>query len=269
MPWLVRAIAGHRLLPIIDGNSDREQSAALLVMEGRGRPMSVVPEPGALGQIRLFHDLTPAELARVHGLLHGTTFPAGTAIMSVDQPGEVAYIVRRGTLKIHVEQASGTNVILAILGPGEVVGELSLLDIPSRSATVVTMEESALLWMGRADFTACLRAVPGMAYNLATILARRLRLANEQIQALATLDVYGRVARQVLAFADAYGQPAGSGSVLIPLHLTQSDLADLVGASRVRVNQVLGAFRERRAISVDRDARIIIHQPAALAEYCQ
>ncbi len=231
--------------------------------------MTEVPAPSALGQLSLFHDLTPAELARVHALLHGRTFPAGTTLMSVDQPGEVAYIILHGTLKIHVEQAGGTNVILAILGPGEVVGELSLVTGPGRSATVVTMEESAVLWMGRTDFTTCLRTVPTMAFNLATILARRLRLANEQIQALATLDVYGRVARQLLAFAQAYGQPTTTGDVLIPLHLSQSDLADLVGASRVRVNQVLGAFRQRQAISTDRQARITIHQPAALAQYCQ
>jgi CRP/FNR family cyclic AMP-dependent transcriptional regulator len=99
-------------------------------------------------------------------------------------------------------------------------------------------------------------------------MSRRLRLANEQIQALAALDVYGRVARQLLAFAQVYGAPVAGGDVVIPLRLTQTDLADLVGASRVRVNQVLVAFRESRHISVDQQQRITIHHPEALAEFC-
>jgi CRP/FNR family cyclic AMP-dependent transcriptional regulator len=230
--------------------------------------MATVPPPSELSALPLFRDLPPGDLTRLHAQLRATTFPAGTTIMTTEQPGEVVYVVLNGTLKVYVDQASGATVILAILGPGEVVGEMSMLDRPIRSATAVTMEESTLLWLDRTAFTACLRTMTPLALNLVTILSGRLRVANEQIQALAALDVYGRVARQLLAFAQVYGRRAGGGDVVIPLRLTQTDLADLVGASRVRVNQVLVAFRERRHISVDQQSRITIHQPEALAEFC-
>jgi CRP/FNR family cyclic AMP-dependent transcriptional regulator len=123
--------------------------------------------------------------------------------------------------------------------------------------------------MGRAAFQECLQTLPAVTYNLVQILSKRLRLANEQIQSLATLDVYGRVARQILAFAQQYGLPTPAGDILIPIRLTQSDLADLVGASRERTNQVMVYYKRQKFISVDRRHRITLHNQAALAERCQ
>ena len=81
--------------------------------------------------------------------------------------------------------------------------------------------------------------MPALSYNLLRIVARRLRLATAQIQALATLDLHGRVARQILALAEECGSTGQNGTMTIPLRLTQSDLAEMVGASRVRVNEVI------------------------------
>jgi CRP/FNR family cyclic AMP-dependent transcriptional regulator len=199
---------------------------------------------------------------------------AGTTLMMVDQPGDVVYIILTGTVKIHVEQTDGSAVILAILGPGTVVGEMSIIESlgsgeVGRSATVVTLEESTLGWIDRTAFRSCLETMPMLALNLLRILARRLRLANAQIQSLAAQDVFGRVARQLLAFAQEYGQTTPEGTVLIPLRLTQSDLASLVGASRVRVNQVLVHYQQRAYISIAQNFHITIHNAAALAQRCQ
>jgi CRP/FNR family cyclic AMP-dependent transcriptional regulator len=98
-------------------------------------------------------------------------------------------------------------------------------------------------------------------------MGTRLRMNNELIQALATLDVYGRVARQLLAFADRYGSGNESGTVLIPIHLTQSDIADLVGASRKRVNQVMVFFREQELISINASGKLVVLNRAGLAKY--
>lgn len=229
--------------------------------------MPAIPDAAALARFALFEDLTPAEIEAIRRLLHVTTVPAGAGLFTVEQPGEVAYVVLSGTLKIHVEQADGGDVILAILGPGEIVGEMSLVDHLTRSASVVTMEESTLLWLGRQDLWGCLETMPTLACNLVRILSRRLRLANAQVQALASLDVYGRVARQLLAFADAYGRPESNGDVRIPLRLTQTDLAGLVGASRVRVNQVLVDYQRQHYLSVNAQRHFIIHDADSLADY--
>jgi CRP/FNR family cyclic AMP-dependent transcriptional regulator len=117
-------------------------------------------------------------------------------------------------------------------------------------------------------FAACLETMPRLTLNLAQTLASRRRLASAQIQALATQDVGGRVARQLLAFADAYGRETEPGAILIPLRLTQSDLASLVGASRVRVNQVLAQFQRRHYLAVHPNHHLILHNRAALAHYC-
>ena len=123
--------------------------------------------------------------------------------------------------------------------------------------------------MDRATFHSCLQRMPPLSYNLVRLLASRLRFANEQIQALCTLDVQGRVARQILAMADRYGCPEAEGEVRIPLRLTQSDLAEIVGASRERVNQVIVDLKHRGLISVDPLHRIHVHNRRELARYCR
>ncbi len=231
--------------------------------------MRAVLDPESLDRLPLFQDLPPEQLSQINSLLHPQTVPAGTSIMTAGQPGEVAYLIARGTVKIYVEQADGSDVILAILGPGEIVGELSLVDSFGRSGSVVTLEECALFWIDRAAFQACLQTMPAMTHNLVRILARRLRLANSHIKLLATQDVFGRIAYLLLSFAQEYGHPAPNGDLVIPLHLTQSDLASLIGASRVRVNQVLSFYKQRHYISVDPSHYITVHDQAALAHRCQ
>jgi len=184
--------------------------------------------------------------------------------MTTEQPGEAVYVILSGSAKVHVIRSDGTEVILAILGPGEVVGEMSLADSLGRSADVATLEESVLLWMDRSVFRASVEAAPTLARNLAEVLSRRLRLTNTHLLSLATLDVPGRVASQLLALANEYGENTPEGT-RIPMRLTQSDLAALVGASRVRVNQALGYFRKHGAISAGTDARVTVLDAALLA----
>jgi CRP/FNR family cyclic AMP-dependent transcriptional regulator len=230
--------------------------------------MSVV-DPCMIGDIELLRGLSAAQLSQVSGYLYCRTYPAGANIITVEQPGEVVYLIQSGTLKIHIEQANGSDVILAILGRGDIVGEMSLVDSAGRSASVITLEESRLFWMAAKDFQECLKAFPIMAQNLVRTLSRRVRLANELVQALANLDVHGRVARQLLAFADKYGESGSNGDVLIPLRLTQGDMADLVGASLKRVNQVMVSFKSQGYISVDEKYCITVRNRKALARYCQ
>ncbi len=155
---------------------------------------------------------------------------------------------------------------LAILGPGDVVGEMSLLDRMGRSASAVTLEPTGAYWMDRATFQTCLHTMPGVAYNLALILARRLRLADARLRALASLDVEGRMAHTLLHLAREYGRPGPDGAVQIPLRLTQGDLAELVGASRVRVNQIMGTLKRRNLVVVDRQSRITVLDVPALEQ---
>jgi CRP/FNR family cyclic AMP-dependent transcriptional regulator len=230
--------------------------------------MKVSLDSQTLKQMTLFKGLTHEELAEVVKGIHEASFPAGTSLFSAEQPGEVVYIIVTGAVKVYVAGAGDRFVTLAILGPGEVVGEMSVADSLAHSATAATVEDSTLLWISHIHFRDCLATVPALNRNLAVILSRRLRLANAQIQSLAALDLYGRIARQLLVFAQEYGEPLPGGGSRIPFRLTQSDLGDLVGASRGRVNGVLMSFREQGHIAVDTGYRISITGADALAKRC-
>jgi CRP/FNR family cyclic AMP-dependent transcriptional regulator len=219
-----------------------------------------------LETIPLFRGLTPAEQRHLHDLLGVRTFPAGVDILTAEEPGDVAYIVLDGTVKVQVVRPDGTAVILAILRAGEIAGEMSLIDQLGRSATVVAMEQTTLAWLTHADFWNCLRSMPTMAFNLAGIHSRRLRLSNAHVAALATLDIEGRLADQLLALGAEYGEATADGGCRIPFRLTQGDLAALVGASRVRVNQILVSWKQNNFLTVDGQRVVTLLNRSALAE---
>jgi CRP/FNR family cyclic AMP-dependent transcriptional regulator len=229
------------------------------------------PDLLALGSVSLFRGLPAEAMARIGERLRRRVFPAGASVITALEPGEGLYILLSGSVKIFLDEADGAEVTLAFLGPGDSVGEMSLVDRAGRSANVVTREESVLLWMDRATFTEILRDHPALTENLVRELAARLRSANDMIRALTTLDVGGRVARQLLVLADHYGQgePGGVGSgVRIGLSLNQREIADLVGATRERVNRVLVALKRQGTISVDARHRITVHDRDALRRMC-
>src|SRR5574339_567132 len=220
-----------------------------------------------LADIELFAGLTQTQLDWVAQRAHRRVFAAGRNVMTIDQPGEAVYIILHGTVKIHIEQGE-RDVIISIMGAGDVLGEMSLIDSIGRSASAVTLEDSLMLWMDKDTFSYMLENFPPVARNLVKILSARVRLSDQLIQALATLDVNGRVARQLLAFAEKYGYPK-NGATQIPITLTQGDIAELVGASRKRVNQAMVLFKEQGLIDTDAEGRIAIKDGEGLTRYCR
>src|SRR5690349_8181397 len=219
-----------------------------------------------LADIELFKGLTAAQLEWVAQRAHRRVFEAGRNVLTIEQPGEAVYIILHGTVKIHIEQGE-RDVIISILGAGDLLGEMSLIDSVGRSASAVTLEDSLMLWMDKATFSYILDNFTPVARKLVRILSSRVRLSDQLIQALATLDVNGRVARQLLAFAEKYGREKDDATQ-IRIVLTQSDIADLVGASRKRVNQAIVLFKERGLIDTDSEGRIAIKNGEGLARFC-
>ncbi len=229
--------------------------------------MTSAPHPAELRALSLFADLPPETLDRLATTLRRRSERTGQRLMRVEEPGRVAYLIERGTAKVCADVADGLEVIVSLLGPGELVGEMSLIDTETRSATVEALEEMQLLVITRETFdelmshAACARA-------LLRLLARRLRLTNARLLSLATQDVTGRVAQQLAVLAREY-HSGDASAITIPLRLTQGDLAALIGATRQSVNPVLVAFRRRGYISTDTNHRITVHQPAALERLSQ
>lgn len=216
----------------------------------------------------LFKGLGITDLEWLSARSYKRAFPAGTVVVLAGQPAEALYIILSGTVKIHIEHVNGRDVVLSIIGAGDLVGEISLLDNVGHSATAVTLENSQLLWMDKPTFLYALATFPQVGQNLSRILASRLRMNNELIHALGTMDVYGRVARQLLAFAEKYGENLADGSTRIILSFTQGDMMDLVGAARRSVGLAMGSFRQQKYISMDTNGKMIVHNRVALAKYC-
>jgi CRP/FNR family cyclic AMP-dependent transcriptional regulator len=226
--------------------------------------MESTPLVDQLRQVSIFAHLEPDALAILSRALRKVTARPNTNLIAVEQPGDRVYFILSGTVKVFVDHADGSEVILALLGPGEMVGEMSLVDNLNRSASVTTLETSTLVWMDRASFWRQLHSMPMLMSNMVTMLSRRLRLANTRLQANATLDVEGRVALQLLALSQEFGQEQPGGGMRIPVRLSQNDLAALVAASRVRVNQIIVDYKRRNLIDIDRNLRITIFDSAAL-----
>jgi CRP/FNR family cyclic AMP-dependent transcriptional regulator len=215
------------------------------------------------------------DLAILNRLMHRQMLSSGVRIVVAEQFEDTVYVIRTGRVKVYVEQADGSEVVLAILGPGDVIGALTFGEHPSDACSIVSLEETALFWIDREAFEQCVQTMPTLSANLATVLARRIRLANERIEALAGLDVRSRIVRHLLLLAREYGAAIGGSlmgnhsngqAVQIPFRLTQGDLASLVGASRVRVNQALGDLRRRHLIATDCGPHLLIRDVEALAE---
>ena len=235
----------------------------------RADSVANTPESRILSEVALFRGLPPEQLSKIEARVRRRTFPAGAHVITAEDPGETVYVVLEGSVKVYVTRPDGTEVVLAALGRGELIGEMSLADSLGRSANVITLEETSFLLMDRGTFRASVEELPTMALNLADALSRRLRLTNAHLRSVAAMDVPGRVAAQLSALAREYGEPSSKNGTLIPLPLTQSDLAGLVGASRVRVNQAIAFFKKRHYLSVGTDHRITVHDADALGRRAQ
>lgn len=217
-----------------------------------------------IDSIPLLSGLSEKQMEWLRSRLYTTVFAANQDMMITGTPGDKVYIILSGTVKVYIPQTDGEEVIVAILGPGDPVGEISMLDQGGRSASVITIEETQVLWMSQENFKEALLTMPVMAQNLIRILSNRLRNSTNNIQALAALDVSGRIVRQILAFADRYGVAGPNGETVIPIRLTQNDLAGLVGASRKRVNQATVELKRCGCISIDAGYHITILDRAGL-----
>ena len=164
-------------------------------------------------------------------------------------PGEGCYLVEEGLLKVNVVSPAGAERILAVLGPGALVGELSMMDGKPRSASVCAIRESRLAFVSRATFQAYARAQPEIHVYITELLTRRLRDIDDALTATSLLPLKGRVARALLSLAEAFGKDVGSGRILIRQKVSQADIAAMAGISRENVSRILQDWKRRALVS--------------------
>ncbi len=171
--------------------------------------------------------------------------------------GDHLYVILEGKIKLGRTKSDGRESLLAVLGPGEMFGELSLFDPGPRTATATSVGDSVLIGLGHATMQPWLMQHPEVAITLLKALARRLRRTNDSLADLVFSDVPGRVAKALLDLANRFGRPT-EGGVLVAHELTQEELAQLVGASRETVNKALADFAGRGWLRLEARAVVLL-----------
>jgi CRP-like cAMP-binding protein len=195
---------------------------------------SVFPENLAA---QLFASAKPVRLAA-----EAVLFLAGDA-------GDGCYRVEQGLLKVSIISPSGAERILAIVGPGAIVGELSTIDGLPRSASVAAVRDSELSFISRSAFQGFADKHPQIYKHLVTLLAHRLRDTDAVVAAGSFLPLKGRVARAMLDLSEAFGQDVGQGRILIRQKISQSDVAAMAGIARENVSRILNDWIRDKLVS--------------------
>ncbi len=197
-----------------------------------------------LAQSGIFQGLSEDAVNPVASRLETITLPRGRVIFNEGEPGDSLYIVMTGKIKLSRRAPDGRENVLAVMGPSDQFGELSVFDPGPRTATATAVTDVRMAKMPQAMLRPWIEAHPEVGERLLQVLARRLRRTNDSVADLIFTDVPGRVAKALLQMADRFGSRESEG-LRVKHDLTQEELAQLVGASRETVNKALADFASR------------------------
>ncbi|HEY1514967.1 MAG TPA: Crp/Fnr family transcriptional regulator [Solirubrobacteraceae bacterium] len=218
-----------------------------------------------LHRVPVFSALTPDELARVAQVVVPRRFEAGEIVFKEGDEGSTCYVVRSGRARAVREHPDGRSITLAHFGPGDIFGEMAMLDGERRSATVESIEGTDAIAILSADMHRLLREYPDISVKLIAALGQRLRETNERLARQSFQTVQSRVASvlaQLVESTRSEGVPEGD----VVITATQAELAQLAGSSRESASRFLAVLERAGIISQGR-GRLTVHDPGALGRY--
>lgn len=190
---------------------------------------------------------------RLAGLLLVNAKPvkltADEILFLAGDPGDGCYRLDEGLVKVSMVSPKGAERILAILGPGSIVGDMAMVDGRPRSASVTALRDCKLRFISRASFEAVATKNPEVYKHLLNLVATRLRDTDQVVAAGSFLPVKGRVARALLDLAKAFGNDVGGGRVVIRQKLSQSDVAAMAGIARENVSRILNEWMRSKLVT--------------------
>lgn len=207
-----------------------------------------------LHSIPMFAGVPDAQLEQIAKVAFHRRVARQTTIVRAGDSTDSLYVLISGSAKVLNSDEEGREVILTLLGPGEFFGEMGLIDGSPRSADVMATETCELLVITKADFIRCLSENFDLCLNIMKSLVQRLREADRNIESLALMDVYGRVAKLLIDFSEDE-----RGQYVIKRRLTKQDIAKMIGASREMVSRVMKDLENRGYFRVE-GGRIIIRE---------
>jgi len=217
-----------------------------------------------LARVPLLADLDPGELERIAQVAIPRSFPKGARVFHEGDTSDACYVVREGEVRVTREHSDGRAIALATLGPGELVGELAMLDGGVRSASVEALTDVELLAVSAADMRGLLERNADITTKLVVKLAERLRETNERISRQSFQTVPSRVAGVLSQLVNQDNAEAGRDGVSI--RMNQADLAQLAGTSRESVSRFLAVLERAGVVRVGR-GRVTVLEPPRLRAY--
>lgn len=211
----------------------------------------------SLSGIPFFGGLEPAALERLAASMRARRFRRGEVIFHIGDPGDALFVIVSGDIKISLPSETGDEAILATLRPGDVFGELALLDGAPRSASATALGATETVVLPRDRFRELLATESGFRDALLASIAGELRRLTHHVEELHFLDITGRLAARLVRLAEEGGTTLPDGAIQLRANLTQADLAAMVGCTRQSVNKLLGQFTDDGLLRLERDGIVI------------
>jgi CRP-like cAMP-binding protein len=212
----------------------------------------------ALAGCVLFQRFDDVAMEACIACLRVRRFRRDETVFHQGDPGDALYIVASGRVKVLLPAPdTGEPAILATLGRGQFFGELAMLDGQPHSASVVALEPTETLVLGRADFERLFESEPSIRRSLVLALAGQLRRLTDHVEALHFLDLPERLAQRIVELAMATPGASPDSEVRLDWHFTQAELAGMVGGSRESVNRLLADFVGRGLVRFERDTLVV------------
>lgn len=214
-----------------------------------------------LSQHFLLKQLPAAEVARLSSLATTRHYKAGEPVFLKGDPGASMMAVLSGRIRICSYSSDGREVVLNVINPGEVFGEIALIDGGERTADAFAIDQTELLILMRRDFLPYLERNPKICIRLLEVMCQRLRATSEQLEDFNFLDLRCRLAKRLMSLVEQHGEPNGKG-IHIGVRLPQHLLASMIGTSREAVNKQLRSWENEGLIDVRRGSITVLHPDA-------
>jgi CRP-like cAMP-binding protein len=212
---------------------------------------------GSLTSIAFFAGLDAEALAGLAATMRARRFKRGEVIFHIGDPGDALFVIVSGQVKISLPSDTGEEAILATLGPGDVFGELALLDGAPRSASATAMGPTETVVLPRDRFRELIATEAGVRDALLASIAGELRRLTTHVEELHFLDITGRLAARLVRLTHEGGTALPDGGIRLRTNLTQGDLAAMVGCTRQSVNKLLGQFTDDGLLRLDREGIVV------------